>query len=177
MYSHPVPKPWAAVAGNTERTEKAAAELRDRRLARELTQEAFAKELGVIANTVAGWERGEVPIPHWVAPYLDLKRKVAELTSALAEAQEKLRATIETKNFDLQVEKATRKSLRVTPTADKLHYALCKSFWQDRTTLLKINEIYLGLTRPSKTIDEELYGADNKPRSPAIVVANTKRAP
>jgi hypothetical protein len=54
--------------------------------------------------------------------------------------------------------------LRVTPTADQLHRNLCKTFWQDPTTLVTINEIYLSLTRRSKTIDEGLYGVDNEPR-------------
>ena len=49
-------KPQAKVAGErrlAERTEKAAIRLRERRLARKLTQEALAKELGVTANTFA----------------------------------------------------------------------------------------------------------------------------
>ena len=132
-----------------------------------MTQAALARELGVIANTVARWERGEVPIPHWALPYLELQRRVAELTSALTEGkktQKELRGTIEAKNFELQVEKAIRKASK-GPTADKLHSALCKAFWQDRTTLLAINEIYLILTRPSKTIDGELYSVDNEPRT------------
>jgi transcriptional regulator with XRE-family HTH domain len=30
-----------------------------------MTQKTFAATLGVTANTVARWERGEVPIPAW----------------------------------------------------------------------------------------------------------------
>ena len=91
-------KPWAGVVGErrlAERTEKAA-QLRECRLARKLTQAALARELGVTSNAVARWERCERPIPHWVAPYLDMQRRVAELTSTLAEkdaAQKKLRET------------------------------------------------------------------------------------
>ena len=158
MYSRPVDKPWAEIAGErrlAKRTEKAA-QLRERRLARKLTQAAFAKELGVTGNTIARWERGDGPVPHWAARYLDMQQKIAELTSAFDENDAMLRGTIEAKNFELQAEKATRKSLRVTPTADQLHRKLCKTFWQDPTTLVTINEIYLSLTRPSKTIDAEL---------------------
>jgi len=154
-----VDKPWAEIAGErrlAKRTDKAAAQLRERRLAQKLTQAAFAKELGVTGNTIARWERCEGPVPHWAARYLDMQQKIAELTSAFAENDARLRGTIEAKNFELQVEKATRKSLRVTPTADQLHRKLCKTFWQDPTTLVTINEIYLSLTRPSKTIDAEL---------------------
>lgn len=43
-------------------------ELKRRRKGLELTQEGLAKVLGVSTNTVARWERDEVPIP----PYLDL---------------------------------------------------------------------------------------------------------
>lgn len=46
-------------------------ELRKRRKALGLTQEALAGELGVTANTIARWERGEIPrdggpLPSWV---------------------------------------------------------------------------------------------------------------
>jgi transcriptional regulator with XRE-family HTH domain len=45
-------------------------ELRSRRVALGMTQEALAKEFEVTANTVARWERGEVPrtgiLPAWV---------------------------------------------------------------------------------------------------------------
>lgn len=160
-------KPWAEIAGErrlVRRTEGAAAQLRERRLAQKLTQAAFAKELGVTGNTIARWERGDGPVPHWAARYLDMQQKIAELTSAFAENDAMLRGTIEAKNFELQVEKTTRKSLRVTPSADQLHHKLCKIFWQDPTTLVTINEIYLSLTRPSKTGDGELYSVDNEPR-------------
>jgi transcriptional regulator with XRE-family HTH domain len=165
-----VDKPKAEITGGHRfamRTEKAAALLREFRLAQKMTQAALARELGVIANTVARWERGEVPIPHWTLPYLELQRRVAELTSALAErkkTQKELRGTIEAKNFELQVEKAIGKASK-GPTADQLHSALCKAFLQDRTTLLAISEIYLTLTRTSKTIEGELYSVDSQPRT------------
>jgi transcriptional regulator with XRE-family HTH domain len=162
-----VDKPRAEIAGErrlAERTEKADAQLRERRLARNLTQKALARELGVIANTVARWERCEVPIPHWVAPHLAMQQKIAELTSALAagkKTQKELRRTIEAKNFELQVEKAMKRG----PTADQFYRRLCKAFSvaQHPTTLQTINEIYLNLTKPSK-IDGELYSVDNELR-------------
>jgi transcriptional regulator with XRE-family HTH domain len=50
-------------------------ELRIRRQELGLTQEGLAKELDVTANTVARWERGEVPkgggdLPSWVEKVL-----------------------------------------------------------------------------------------------------------
>ena len=39
-----------------------ATELRSRRLALGLTQQALAQRLGLSPNTIARWERGEVPI-------------------------------------------------------------------------------------------------------------------
>jgi transcriptional regulator with XRE-family HTH domain len=161
-----VDKPWTKVAGERrlgKRTEKAD-QFRERRLARKLTQAEFARELGVTGNTIARWDRCEGPCAHWVMLYLDMQQKIAELTSALAEKDARLRGAIEAQNLELQVEKATRESLRVTPTADQLHRKLCKDFCQDPTILVTINEIYLSLTRPSKTIDGELYSVDNELR-------------
>lgn len=43
-------------------------ELKEKRNELELTQEQLASELGVTANTVARWERGEMKIP----PFLHL---------------------------------------------------------------------------------------------------------
>jgi transcriptional regulator with XRE-family HTH domain len=40
--------------------------LRDWRERHGLTQKAAAQGFGVVANTVARWERGELAIPHWV---------------------------------------------------------------------------------------------------------------
>ena len=107
-----------------------------------------------------------MPIPHWVAPHLAMQQKIAELTSALAEGkktQKELRGTIEAKNFELQVEKAMRRG----PTADQLYRRLCKAFSaaQHPATLYTVNEIYLSLTKPSKTIDGELYSVDSEPRT------------
>jgi transcriptional regulator with XRE-family HTH domain len=102
-----VDKPWAEIAGErrlAKRTEKAA-QLRERRLARKLTQAAFTKELGVTGNTIARWERGEGPAPHWAARYLDMQQKIAELTSAFAENDAMLRGAIEAKNFDCKSRK------------------------------------------------------------------------
>lgn len=82
-----------------------------------------------------------MPLPHWVIPHLALQRQVAELASALTEkdkAQKRLRETIKSKNFELQVAKETRKSSK-GPTADQLHRKPCSAFRQDRITLLKIN--------------------------------------
>jgi len=49
-------KPWTEVASARkfgEMVEKAAAQLRERRLVRKLSQSALAKELAVTANTIA----------------------------------------------------------------------------------------------------------------------------
>lgn len=35
-----------------------------------LTQEALAAELGVTRNTVARWEMGLYPVPHWAAYFI-----------------------------------------------------------------------------------------------------------
>jgi transcriptional regulator with XRE-family HTH domain len=160
-------KPWAEVAGErrlAERTEKAAAQLRERRLARKLTQAAIAKELGVTANAVARWERCERPIPHWVTPYLSMQEKIAELTSALAEGkktQKDLRETIELKNFELLGEKATLRSLRKGHSADQLLKKLFDAFRADQHTLRKIYMIHESLVRPPKTINGELCHGDS----------------
>jgi transcriptional regulator with XRE-family HTH domain len=176
MYSRPVDGPWIDVAGErrlAKRTEKVA-QLRERRLARKLTQAAFAKELGVTGNTIARWERCEGPVPHWAVPYLDMQEKIAELTSALAEKDARLRGAIEAQNFELQVEKAMRESLRVTPTADQLHRKLCKTFWQDPTTLVTINEVYLSLSNhpPAKPEAMRLLA----PQRGLIAIGKRRRA-
>jgi transcriptional regulator with XRE-family HTH domain len=140
-----------------ERTERAASQLRERRLARKLSQAALAKELGVTPNTIARWERRDVPIPHWVAPYLAMQDTVARLKLALAEKEEeqkKLREIIKTKNFELKVEKATRKS---KGNSDELYQRLVKAFPLHRypDVLRRINEIYLSLGRADPVIDVE----------------------
>jgi transcriptional regulator with XRE-family HTH domain len=145
-------KPWAEVASErqfAEKIQRAAAQLRERRHSRKLSQAALAKELGVTPNTVARWERSEVPIPHWVAPYQALQERVAELKLALAEKEEahkKLHETIKTKDFELKFERATRKA---SGSAEKLYQRLIKAFSVSRhaETLSIINEVYLRLGR------------------------------
>lgn len=61
------------------------------RLARAHTQREFGEVLGVTANTVARWERGERTIPPWVDRLLALWSEVADLRNAL----EKARADLE----------------------------------------------------------------------------------
>jgi transcriptional regulator with XRE-family HTH domain len=146
-------KPWAEVASErqfAEKIQRAAAQLRELRHSRKLSQAALAKELGVTPNAVARWERSEVPIPHWVAPYQALQERVAELKRALAEKEEahkKLHETIKTKDFELKFERATRKA---SGSAEKLYQRLIKAFSPvslHAETLRIITEVYLRLGR------------------------------
>ena len=81
-----------------------------------------------------------------VALYRAMRKKVAELKLELAEkekAQKKLRETIEIKDFDLKVEKATRKA---SNSAEQLYRRLVKGFFpvgRNAETLRVINEVYL----------------------------------
>jgi len=61
-----------------------AEELREARTAESLTQAALADALGVSSNTVARWERGELPVPKWVGRMLDLRAELDRATRALA---------------------------------------------------------------------------------------------
>jgi transcriptional regulator with XRE-family HTH domain len=163
-YSRQMPRrrqPWTGVAAERalgEKLEKAARQLRQRRLARKLSQAALAKELGVAANTIARWERCELPIPHWVALYQALQDKLAKLDSVRAEKEEairKLRETLATKDFELATVKADLKATRAEkqsfrdlerkvrdmrfgqlglggPTAEDFLRALAKAFHPDR---------------------------------------------
>src|SRR5690349_19573212 len=88
-----------------EKIGKAAALLRERRMAEKLSQADLAKKLGVTANTIARWERCEVPIPQWVARLQAAHADGQELQTALAKSAEekkKLRDTIDTQALEIK---------------------------------------------------------------------------
>jgi transcriptional regulator with XRE-family HTH domain len=65
-----------------------ASDLRRRRAALGLTQLSLARRLGVAANTVARWERGELPVPPQAS-------KLLGVLGGIAETEEKMRPTPE----------------------------------------------------------------------------------
>src|SRR5579863_10451962 len=70
----------------------AAQKLVKARKAEKLSQAAMAAKLGVTANTVARWERREIPIPQWVSRLQKLEEthatKLAQFESQLARLQQ-----------------------------------------------------------------------------------------
>jgi transcriptional regulator with XRE-family HTH domain len=64
-----------------------AAWLRKQRQARSFTQAQLAAKLGITSNTIARWERCEVPVPHWVRLFLETESR---LSAHLAELQKDL---------------------------------------------------------------------------------------
>jgi transcriptional regulator with XRE-family HTH domain len=93
-----------------EKIEKAAASFREWRIAEKLPQARVAENLGVTTNTVARWERCEVPIPQWVARLQSSQAKTKELQTSLAsltEEKKKLGETIKAKDLSLVEEKKT----------------------------------------------------------------------
>lgn len=51
------------------------------------TQSQLAADLGVVSNTVARWERDELPIPTWVDKVIALIHRVDHLEQELARAR------------------------------------------------------------------------------------------
>jgi transcriptional regulator with XRE-family HTH domain len=93
-----------------EKIEKAAASFRERRIAEKLSQARLAESLGVTPNTVARWERCEVPIPQWVARLQAAQAKNKELQISLTnltDEKKKLGETIKAKDLNLAEEKKT----------------------------------------------------------------------
>jgi transcriptional regulator with XRE-family HTH domain len=93
-----------------EKIEKAAASFREWRMAEKLSQARVAENLGVTTNTVARWERCEVPIPQWVARLQASQAKTKELQASLAhltDEKKKLGETIKAKDLSLIEEKKT----------------------------------------------------------------------
>jgi len=67
-------------------------ELRERRRTEKLTQAGMAAKLGVTPHTVAVWEQGKQPIPHWVSMIFEHAEKAARQTQ---EIQARLETRIE----------------------------------------------------------------------------------
>jgi transcriptional regulator with XRE-family HTH domain len=65
-------------------------DLAPRRKALSLTQLALARRVGVTANTVARWERGELPMPSQASSLLELLEGIAETEEQLRPAPEAL---------------------------------------------------------------------------------------
>ena len=104
----------------------AAAALRQQRQARNLTQAQVAAKLGVTPNTVARWERAEVPIPDWVRLFLKtesrlsaelagLQKELANHKDEIATLKEKVRQQAKelTRMDELKADmKATQKQMK-----------------------------------------------------------------
>jgi len=80
-------------------------ELRAYRLSRQLPQSKLAGELGVTANTVARWERGERAIPAAIARAIDTRQ---DRTRIIADLEARLRA----RDDEIRTLKATIKRKR-----------------------------------------------------------------
>lgn len=84
-------------------------ELRQERLASsgsvQRTQSDLAESLGVASNTVARWERGDLPIPKWVDQTIALMRRLDRTELALDRERAKNRRLTK----QLESEKPDRK--------------------------------------------------------------------
>lgn len=70
---------------------------------RQRTQSDLAETLGVAANTVARWERGDLPIPRWVDQAIALMRRLERTELALERERAKnrrLKARLESQKTD-----------------------------------------------------------------------------
>ena len=147
-----------------EKIEKAAASFRERRIAEKLSQARLAESLGVTPNTVARWERCEVPIPQWVARLQAAQAKIKELQTSLVnltEEKKKLGQTIKFKDIEIKFLKAgmTIQKAQKHPghapqvvTAEEVYRDLVKAFHPDRNpqhleAMKTINEIYQRIRR------------------------------
>jgi transcriptional regulator with XRE-family HTH domain len=72
-------------------------QLRRLRQAQNQTQKAAAQMLGVAANTVARWERGELPVPHWVDLLIAAQDQLASQEGEVLRFLRNLRKTIQQK--------------------------------------------------------------------------------
>ena len=144
-----------------EKIEKAAASFHERRVAEKLSQARLAESLGVTPNTVARWERCEVPIPQWVARLQASQAKNKELQTSLTEEEKKLGQTIKFKDIEIKFLKSgmTIQKAQKHPghapqvvTAEEFYRDLVKAFHPDRNpqhgdAMKTVNEIYQRIRR------------------------------
>jgi transcriptional regulator with XRE-family HTH domain len=118
------------------------------------TQKVIAAELGASGNTVARWERGEMPIPHWVHLLIEAERqfsaRFAEAEAAHTEAVAKLTDTIEK-----QCKEATR-----------LNEKIIELTWtkQERQNTNRLAEENRWLAEENKRLRRRLSRAERKLR-------------
>ena len=143
----------------------AAANLISKRRAEQLSQAAIAKQLGVTANTVARWERREIPVPHWVsrlqaleethaAKLLQVEKQLTKLEKANNDVLHDLRlkdVKISALKLEIKVLKSSARSARSLHVGpNRLHEfyrRLVREFHPDRNpthpnVMRDINEIY-----------------------------------
>lgn len=131
-----------------------------RRKAEKLSQAGIAKKLGVTPNTVARWERGEIPIPHWVSQLQALEDTHADEIAKLKQEIASLKQDVSFKDLTIGVLKTEVGLLKLgIPTerslprsAKEFHRKLSLRFHPDRNpahaeTMRSINEIYQSLER------------------------------
>ena len=142
-------------------------QLREYRRGQTLTQRAFAAMLGVTPNTVARWERGEVPIPAWVSALLHAHREAQDASQHVRtlEAQVQMGKhevwLLGVKNFALEQKLREQRRRRpshagmpagvLPPKAHEVYKRIARKYHPDRRSgdadvMKDINELWQAMT-------------------------------
>jgi transcriptional regulator with XRE-family HTH domain len=122
--------------------------LRQHRRTHQLTQSTLAAALGVSANTVARWERDEVPIPPWVMTLLQAQQDVATLKAKVTHL-ELLNLALDMK---LRKRRPRTNDAASSDHAQSLYKGLVRKYHPDRhpghaTVMADINALWQAVTK------------------------------
>jgi transcriptional regulator with XRE-family HTH domain len=104
-------------------------ELRRLRQVKGWTQRVMAAHLGVAPNTVARWERGELPIPEWIDRREEAERAARRAKRQAAERRAEERSWERPRR---QFNKAFATDDRLRPEAEKVYRRLAAKYHPDR---------------------------------------------